>query len=160
MNKPESPTRTYNDLRQHLDVLRREGLLLTDRPPVDKDAELHPLVRWQYVGGIEEHERKAFLFTNVVDALGRKYKFPVVVGATREPRIYCLGMERQPRTCSRAGSARREADRAARSSRTRRARKSCITGDALKGEATGSMRCRSGLDARIRQRAHADRDET
>src|SRR6476646_857677 len=87
----------YADLRQHLDLLRREGLLLTIDRPVDKDAELHPLVRWQYVGGIQEDERKAFLFTNVVDALGRKYKFPVVVGAyAGNRRIYCLGMAATP----------------------------------------------------------------
>src|SRR5262249_45273063 len=61
--------------------------------PIDKDAEMHPLVRWQYVGGVEEHERKAFLFTNVVDARGRRYGFPVVVGAYAGNRaIYCAGM--------------------------------------------------------------------
>ena len=71
--KPEQP-RTYADLHEHLDVLRKEGLLLTIDRPIDKDSELHPLVRWQYVGGIEEHERKAFLFTNVVDARGRQVR--------------------------------------------------------------------------------------
>src|SRR5688572_13171557 len=62
-----SVRRGYPDLHEHLDALRKRGLLLTIDRPVDKDAELHPLVRWQFVGGIEEHERKAFLFTNVVD---------------------------------------------------------------------------------------------
>src|SRR3978361_85962 len=86
--------RGYADLHQHLDTLRKEGLLLTSDRPVDKDSELHPLVRWQYVGGIDESERKAFLFTNVVDARGRHYKFPVVVGALAgNRRIYCLGMK-------------------------------------------------------------------
>jgi UbiD family decarboxylase len=95
--------RGYADLHEHLDTLRKEGLLLTIDRPIDKDSELHPLVRWQYVGGIEEHERKAFLFTNVIDARGRRYKFPVVVGALAgNRRIYCLGMnasadEVQPR---------------------------------------------------------------
>ena len=89
--------RTYADLHEHLDALRKEGLLLTIDKPVDKDAELHPLVRWQYVGGIDEQERKAFLFTNVVDARGRKYGFPVVVGAyAGNRRIYCLGMRAAP----------------------------------------------------------------
>src|SRR3954463_5701223 len=95
MNKPEAPVaaRNYADLHEHLDTLKREGLLLTIDRPVDKDAELHPLVRWQYVGGIEEHERKAFLFSNVVDGRGRKYKFPVVVGAFAGNReIYGVGM--------------------------------------------------------------------
>jgi 4-hydroxy-3-polyprenylbenzoate decarboxylase len=97
--KAEKPhgARSYADLHEHLDLLRREGLLLTIDRPVDKDSELHPLVRWQYVGGIEEHERKAFLFTNVVDARGRKYRFPVVVGAyAGNRRIYCLGMRAAP----------------------------------------------------------------
>src|SRR5688572_24176653 len=90
-------SRRYKDLHEHLEVLRSEGLLLTIDTRVDKDSELHPLVRWQYVGGIEEHERKAFLFTNVVDALGRKYRFPVVVGAyAGNRRIYCLGMNATP----------------------------------------------------------------
>lgn len=85
--------RTYSDLHEHLEALKKEGLLLTVDRPVDKDAELHPLVRWQYVGGIEEHERRAFLFTNVVDGRGRKYGFPVVVGAYAGNRaIYGVGM--------------------------------------------------------------------
>jgi hypothetical protein len=85
--------RGYADLREHLDELRRRGLLLAIDRPIDKDAELHPLVRWQYVGGVEEQERKAFLFTHVVDGRGRRYRFPVVVGAYAGSRaIYCAGM--------------------------------------------------------------------
>ncbi|MCI3952021.1 MAG: ubiD 2 [Burkholderiales bacterium] len=83
----------YPDLHAHLDALRAAGLLLTIDRPIDKDAELHPLVRWQFVGGIEEHERRAFLFTNVIDGRGRKYKFPVVVGAfAGNAAIYGTGM--------------------------------------------------------------------
>jgi 4-hydroxy-3-polyprenylbenzoate decarboxylase len=89
--------RGYADLHEHLEELKKRGLLLTVDRPVNKDAELHPLVRWQYVGGIEEHERRAFLFTNVVDGRGRKYKFPVVVGAYAGNRaIYCVGMGAAP----------------------------------------------------------------
>ena len=85
--------RGYRDLHEHLEALKQQGLLLTIDRAVDKDAELHPLVRWQYVGGIEEHERKAFLFTNVIDGRGRQYAFPVVVGALAGNRaIYCVGM--------------------------------------------------------------------
>src|SRR5437763_5164249 len=54
---------------------------------------MHPLVRWQFRGGIEEKDRKAFLFTNVVDSKGRKYDIPVLVGglaANRE--IYRIGI--------------------------------------------------------------------
>src|SRR5262245_54048621 len=86
--------RGYPDLHEHLRKLESLGLLLRIDRAIDKDAELHPLVRWQFVGGIEEHERKAFLFTNVIDGLGRKYEFPVVVGALAANRaIYCAGMQ-------------------------------------------------------------------
>ena len=84
----------YADLHDHLEALKQAGLLLTIDRPIDKDAELHPLVRWQFVGGIDESERKAFLFTNVVDGRGRRYSFPVVVGALAANRaVYCVGMQ-------------------------------------------------------------------
>ena len=92
----EDHQRGYADLHEHLEELKRRGLLLTIDRPVDKDAEMHPLVRWQFVGGIEEHERKAFLFTHVVDGHGREFRFPVVVGALAANReIYCVGMRAQ-----------------------------------------------------------------
>jgi 4-hydroxy-3-polyprenylbenzoate decarboxylase len=85
--------RAYPDLHEHLDELRRRNLLLEVSEPIDKDAELHPLVRWQFVGGLDEPERKAFLFTNVRDGRGRKYAIPVVVGAIAANRaIYSVGM--------------------------------------------------------------------
>jgi UbiD family decarboxylase len=85
--------RGYPDLHEHLKALEARGLLRTIDRPIDKDAELHPLVRWQFVGGLAEAERKAFLFTNIVDGKGRKYEFPVVVGAIAANRaIYSIGM--------------------------------------------------------------------
>src|SRR5664279_5599948 len=85
--------RGYPDLHAHLEALKAQGLLLTIDEPIDKDAELHALVRWQFVGGIDESERKAFLFTNIVNARGRKYAMPVVVGAIAANRaIYSIGM--------------------------------------------------------------------
>src|SRR6185503_7219064 len=88
-----APARGYPDLHAHLDALRANGLLLAIDEPIDKDSELHALVRWQFVGGLEEADRKAFLFTNIVDARGRKYAIPVVVGAIAANRaIYSIGM--------------------------------------------------------------------
>jgi 4-hydroxy-3-polyprenylbenzoate decarboxylase len=85
--------RGYPDLHEHLEELRRRKLLLEIAEPIDKDSEMHPLVRWQFVGGMEEAERKAFLFTNVRDGRGRKYSMPVVVGAIAANRaIYSVGM--------------------------------------------------------------------
>jgi UbiD family decarboxylase len=84
---------SYADLHEHLARLERAGLLHRITEPVDKDSELHPLVRWQYRGGISEKDRKAFLFTNVVDAKGRRYDIPVVVGAyAATAEIYRIGM--------------------------------------------------------------------
>ena len=85
--------RNYRDLHEHLDALRARGLLVEINEPIDKDAELHPLVRWQFVGGLDEPERKAFLFSNIIDGRGRKYSIPVVVGALAANRaIYSVGM--------------------------------------------------------------------
>jgi 4-hydroxy-3-polyprenylbenzoate decarboxylase len=86
-------SRRYPDLHQHLRTLDAAGLLVTVDRPIDKDTELHPLVRWQFRGGIAEKDRKAFLFTHVIDAKKRRYEIPVVVGALAASReIYRLGM--------------------------------------------------------------------
>jgi UbiD family decarboxylase len=88
-----APARGYPDLRDHLRALDKAGLLVTVDRPINKDTEMHPLVRWQFRGGIEEKDRKAFLFTNVTDSKGRKYDIPVLVGglaANRE--IYRIGV--------------------------------------------------------------------
>ncbi|HET7200775.1 MAG TPA: UbiD family decarboxylase [Burkholderiales bacterium] len=87
------PSRGYPDLHEHLEALERAGLLITVDRPINKDTEMHPLVRWQFRGGIEEPDRKAFLFKRVVDGKKRKYDIPVVVGALAASReIYRIGM--------------------------------------------------------------------
>ena len=94
MTKSDQDQRGYRDLHDHLDALRAAGLLVEVDRPIDKDSQLHPLVRWQFVGGIDEPQRKAFLFTNIVDGLGRTYDMPVVVGAIAANReIYSIGMQ-------------------------------------------------------------------
>ena len=81
------------DLQSHLADLEARGLLVRIDRPIDKDTELHPLVRWQFLGGIPENKRRAFLFTNVTDRTGRRYDMPVVVGAlAASPDIYAVGM--------------------------------------------------------------------
>jgi UbiD family decarboxylase len=81
------------DFQQHLKLLEAAGLLVRIDRPIDKDSELHPLVRWQFQGGLPEGQRRAFLFTNVVDGGGRRYGMPVVVGAlAASPQIYAIGM--------------------------------------------------------------------
>ena len=88
-------TRPRLDLQEHLADLDARGLLTRIDHPVDKDSELHPLVRLQFIGGIPEAERRAFLFTHVTDIGGRRYDIPVVVGAiAASAEIYSLGMRR------------------------------------------------------------------
>jgi 4-hydroxy-3-polyprenylbenzoate decarboxylase len=85
--------RSYADLHEHLKKLEAAGLLIRVDRAINKDTEMHPLVRWQFRGGIAEKDRKAFLFTHVVDSKGRKYDIPVVVGALAASReIYRIGM--------------------------------------------------------------------
>ncbi len=75
-----APPRDYADLHDLIRKLDEAGLLVTVDIPIDKDTELHPLVRWQFRGGFPEAERKAFLFTNVTDAKGKRYDMPVLIG--------------------------------------------------------------------------------
>src|SRR5271166_1188912 len=83
------------DFQAHLAALDARGLLLRIDRPINKDTELHPLVRWQFQGGLREDQRRAFLFTNVVDARGHSYDIPVAVGAlAASPEIYSVGMGR------------------------------------------------------------------
>src|SRR4029078_12163156 len=71
------------------------GLLLRIARPINKDTELIPLVRWQFIGGMPEDQRRAFLFTNVIDSKRRRSDMPVGVGAlASSPDIYAMGMGR------------------------------------------------------------------
>ena len=57
--------RGYPDLREHLEALDRAGLLVRVRRPMLAETEIHPLVRWQYRGGLPEEDWRAFLFEDV-----------------------------------------------------------------------------------------------
>ena len=83
------------DFQAHLAALEAQGLLLRVDRAINKDTELHPLVRWQFQGGLAEADRRAFLFTNVIDSAGSRYDIPVAVGAlAASPQIYAVGMGR------------------------------------------------------------------
>src|SRR5215207_914632 len=82
----------YRDLREYLAALEERGLLIRVREPVDKDTELHPLVRLQFRGR-PEPERRAFLFEQVRGVDGRQFDIPVAIGCMAGSRqIYALGM--------------------------------------------------------------------
>ncbi|WP_454854627.1 hypothetical protein [Rhizobium binxianense] len=69
----DGPERGYPDLHDHILELQRKRLLLVVDEPINKDTEMHPLVRCQYRGGVPEADRKAFLFTQPTDSKGKRY---------------------------------------------------------------------------------------
>lgn len=86
----------YRDLREYLNALESRGKLIRLKREINKDTQLHPLVRLQY-RGLPEEKRKAFLFENVIDSNGKKYDIPVVVAALAgSSEIYAIGMMCQP----------------------------------------------------------------
>jgi 4-hydroxy-3-polyprenylbenzoate decarboxylase len=82
----------YKNLQEYIDALDRAGLLYRVARAIDKDSEMHPLVRWQF-RGLGEDQRRAFLFENIRDAKGTKYDIPVLIGGlAASQKIYALGL--------------------------------------------------------------------
>ena len=107
--------RSYPDLHDHVLALARAGLLVVVDEPINKDTEMHPLVRWQYRGGIPERERKAFLFTQPTDGKGAHFDIAVLVaGLAANPDVYRIGFGRP---LDEIGAAWVQGDRRRRSSR-------------------------------------------
>ena len=87
--------RGYSDLHEHVLTLYRAGLLTIVDEPINKDTEMHPLVRWQYRGGIAERDRRAFLFTQPTDGKGARYDIAVLVaGLAATAEVYRIGFGR------------------------------------------------------------------
>src|SRR6201996_2891925 len=87
------PLGAPRDLQEHIARLEAKGLLTRIQRPINKDTELHPLARWQFQGGLDEDQRRAFLFTNVVDGEGHAYDIPVLIGGlAASPEIYATGL--------------------------------------------------------------------
>ena len=84
--------RSYRNLSEYVAALEAADKLVRVTAPINKDTELHPLVRLQF-RGLPEAKRKAFLFENVIDANGKHYDIPVLVAAMAgSADIYALGM--------------------------------------------------------------------
>src|SRR5712692_2436595 len=82
----------YKDLHEYLAALEKAGKLTRIKSAINKDTELHPLIRLQFLG-LPEEKRTAFLFENVIDSRGKKYRMPYVAGCAAASRdIYALGM--------------------------------------------------------------------
>jgi UbiD family decarboxylase len=123
----------------HLQKLAAAGLLHVIDRPIDKDREMHPLVRWQYRGGIPENQRKAFLFTNVTDAKGRAYPGArVAIGAlAATPEVYSVGLGKPVADIGQAWLAAMAAPIAPRLVDSAPCQEVVLTGDALLGEGKG-----------------------
>ena len=115
-------------------------------------------MRWQFIGGMPEDQRRAFLFTNVIDSKGRKYDMPVVVGAlASSPAIYALGMGRPVEEIGEAWMAAIAHPIPPVATNDAPCQEVVITGDALKhGRAQGPAG--AGVDAGLRCRALSHRD--
>src|SRR6202049_1347912 len=91
--KAEPPRRAYPDLHDHIAALEKAGQLIRVDRPINKDTEMHPLVRWQFRGGLPESQRRSFLFTRPIDSKGRKVQGSVLVaGLAGNREIYSIGM--------------------------------------------------------------------
>ena len=130
----------YRDLREHLKALEDEGLLQRVTRPINKDTELFPLVRWQFRGGIEEHQRRGWLFENVVDSQGKKYSYPFALGVLASSR---QNLRHRPGLQGRAGdsgemaSSTEQTDRASHGRERVRFTKCVLEGEALTKEGAG-----------------------
>lgn len=83
----------YSDLHRHVLALAERGRLFVVERPINKDTEMHPLVRWQFRGGLPEPQRQAFLFTQPIDSKDRKFHGSVLVaGLAGNREIYSIGM--------------------------------------------------------------------
>lgn len=71
--------RAFKDLHGLVEVLEGRGKLYRFSEPIDKDTELVPFYRVQ-MRGLEESERKAFLFENVVGSGGKRHDMSVLAG--------------------------------------------------------------------------------
>jgi 4-hydroxy-3-polyprenylbenzoate decarboxylase len=90
----------YRNLGDYLGTLDKRGYLTTFKNQIDKDTQLHPLVRLQF-RGLPEEQRKAFLFENVVDSRGRQYDIPVAICALAgSSQIHAIGLMCQPEEIS------------------------------------------------------------
>ncbi|MEE9612684.1 MAG: UbiD family decarboxylase [Desulfatiglandales bacterium] len=84
---------SFRSLRDYLEYLKSRGQIFVIDRLINKDTELMPLVRCQY-RGLEESERRPFLFTHVTDAKNRSYEAQVLVaalGASRQIYATALG---------------------------------------------------------------------
>jgi 4-hydroxy-3-polyprenylbenzoate decarboxylase len=86
----------YADLRDYLNCLEAAGWLRRISRTINKDTELHPLVRWQF-RGLEQDQRTGWLFENLTGLSGRRYPSRVATSILAPNRaVYALGLKCSP----------------------------------------------------------------
>src|SRR6266508_158591 len=85
---PKQP-RSYPDLHEHVLALARAGLLVVVDEPINKDTEMHPLVRSQYRDGSADPQRTALLSTQPTDSTGPRFDIPELVAGLAANRDDC-----------------------------------------------------------------------
>src|SRR5919202_371337 len=86
----------YRDLREYLDALECAGKLRCVHREINKDTELHPLVKWQF-RGLDEDQRTGWLFDNLTDLAGRHYEARVASAVLAPSRsVYAMGLQCRP----------------------------------------------------------------
>jgi len=134
----EGRQRGYPDLHEHVLALHRAGLLVVIDEPINKDTEMHPLVRWQYRGGIAERDRRAFLFTRAVDGKGVRYDIAVLVaGLAANLEVYRIGFGRPLDEIGAAWVNALSASREPRVVTAAPCQDICVIGDALDAAGAG-----------------------
>jgi len=82
----------FRDVRDYLAELEKRDMLVKVTRCTNKDTEIMPLVRWQF-RGLDQSQRKGWLFDNVTDGRGRKFDGSVAVSISgASPAMYALEM--------------------------------------------------------------------
>src|SRR4051794_11022405 len=72
--------------------VRGWGKLRRVQREINKDTELHPLVKWQF-RGLDEEQRTGWLFDNLTDLAGRRYEARVASAVLAPSRsVYAMGL--------------------------------------------------------------------
>ena len=87
----------YKNLEEYIQALDREGLLYRVKRPINKDTEMHPLVRWQF-RGLGEDQRRAFYFEQIYDAKGKQYECRFLSVGSRAHREFMRWVSTAART--------------------------------------------------------------
>ena len=127
------------DFQEHLADLEASGLLVRIDRPINKDTELHPLVR---LAIHRRHSRRASAARSCSPMWsirkGRQYDMPVVVGAiAASAEIYALGMGSRSRRSAKPGWRRSRNPIAPITVPSPPCQEVVITGDELRSPAAG-----------------------